>query len=87
MRTSSGAGASGSGAVCGKETVAAELSHELAAGRIDVAVRDRQIGRAPALDRLRQRAMAIGEERPAEEARVRHQSPSNTGFCLATKAR
>ena len=51
---------------CGvrKEAVAAELLHEIAAGRIDVAMRDRQIGRAPALDRLRQRAMAIGEERP-----------------------
>jgi hypothetical protein len=26
------------------------------------------------------------EEGPGEEARVSHQSPSNAGFCLATKA-
>ena len=70
-----------------KETIAAELLHEFSAGHIDVAMRGRQIGCAPALDRTCQRAMAIGKKRPTEEARVRHQSPSNTGFCLATNAR
>ena len=52
--------------------VAAEASDKIAAGGIDVAMIDRQIGRAPALDRLRQRAMAVGEERPGEEGLVRH---------------
>ena len=52
--------------------VAAELLHEIAAGRIDVAVIGRQVGRAPPLDAFGQRAMAIGEERPAEETLVRH---------------
>ena len=52
--------------------VAAELLHEIAAGGVDIAVIDRQVGRAPALDAFRERAMAVVEERPAEESLVRH---------------
>ncbi len=52
--------------------VAAELLHQIAAGRIDVAMIRRQIGRAPLLDASGQRAMAVVEERPAEKALVRH---------------
>ena len=72
MRTSSGEGASGSGARMGKPAVAAEAGDQIAAGRVDVGVVGRQVGRAPALDRLGERAMAIGEERPVEESLVRH---------------
>ena len=48
---------------------------------------DGQVRRAPFLQRGLEGAVAVLEERPGEEARVRHQSPSNAGFCLATKAR
>ena len=52
--------------------IAAEPGHQIAAGGVDVAVVDRQVRRAPALDRFRQRAVAVGEERPGEEGLVRH---------------
>ena len=52
--------------------VAAELLHQLAAGGVDVAVIRRQVRRAPLLEAGGQRAMAVGEERPAEKALVRH---------------
>ncbi len=52
--------------------VAAELLHQIAAGGIDVAVICRQVGRAPLLEASGQRAMAVGEERPAEKSLVRH---------------
>ena len=42
--------------------------------------------RRPPLQVARLLAMAVVEKRPREEARVGHQLPSNTGFCLATKA-
>jgi len=52
--------------------VAAEFSHEIATGGVDVAVIGRQVGRGPRLDCCRQRAMAVAEERPVEESLVRH---------------
>ena len=67
--------------------VAAELCHQLAAGGVDVVMRDRQVGRAPCVQPLGEIAVAILEERPGEEGAVRHQFPSNTGLSLATKAR
>jgi hypothetical protein len=59
---------------CGmlEPAVAAEAGDQIAAGRIDVAMIDRQIGRTPVIDRRRKRAMAVGKERPAEKSLVRH---------------
>ena len=68
-------------------TVAAETRDEIAAGGIHVGVIDRQVFRAPFLQRRVEGAVAILEKRPGEKALVRHQSPSKTGFSLATKAR
>ena len=62
----------GIGRGVGEPAVAAELLHEIAAGGIDVAMIGRQVGRAPLLEACGQRAMAVGEERPAEESLVRH---------------
>jgi hypothetical protein len=52
--------------------IAAEAGDKVSARRIHVAVIDRQIGSAPALDRIRKRAMAVGEKRPSQERRVGH---------------
>ncbi len=52
--------------------VAAELGDQLAACGIDIAVIDRQMDRAPALDGIGQRAMALGEKRPGQERTVSH---------------
>lgn len=41
---------------------------------------------APALEPRRQLSVALFEERPGQEAAVRHQSPSNTGVCLLANA-
>jgi hypothetical protein len=68
-------------------TVAAERRDERAARGVDVAVVDRQVRLAPGLERGRKLAMTQLEERPGEEARVRHQLPSNAGRSLATNAR
>ena len=45
---------------------------EVTSGYGDVAVIRRQVGRAPLLNTFGQRAMAVGEERPAEKSPVRH---------------
>ena len=45
-----------------------------------------QIVLRPMLKRDCQRAVPIFKKWPVEKAPVRHQSPSNTGFSLATKA-
>jgi hypothetical protein len=52
--------------------VAAKLYNELPAGGVDIAVIDRQVRHAPALDRVGERAVVLVEERPAEEAPIRH---------------
>ena len=67
--------------------VAAQLCHQLAAGCVDVVMRDRQVGGAPGVQPSGEIAVAIVEEWPVEERAVGHQLPSNTGFPLATKAR
>ncbi len=88
VRTSSGCRRVGIGRGVREPAVAAELLHELAAGGIDVAVIDRQVRRAPALDGLpasaRWRSSKNGQLRKLLSAT---QLPSNTGFCLATNAR
>ena len=67
--------------------VASEHRHEFAARGVDVAMIDRQMRRAPIVDGAGEGAMALLEKRPAEEALVRHQLPSNFGRSLATNAR
>src|SRR4051812_13213279 len=55
----------------------------------DVLVRSRRIVDrrcAPLLEARRQIAVALVEKRPGKEARVAHQSPSNSGVRLAAKA-
>src|SRR5206468_114295 len=67
--------------------VTAELRHQIARCRIDIAVVGRQMGPTPCVNLLGEEAVPVLEERPAEKALVRHQLPSKTGFSLATKAR
>ncbi len=53
-------------------TVTAELADQIAASRIDIGIRTRKIRRAPGFDPGGERAVALLEERPAEESLVRH---------------
>ena len=66
----------------------AEFLHQRHAGRIDIAVVDRQIGLAPALE-APPPACGAGLRRTASSDKLRRpcQLPSNTGFCFAAKAR
>jgi hypothetical protein len=50
-----------------EEAVPAKLLHQGAASGIDVAMIHWEVGRCPFLSGLRDRAVAIVEERPAEE--------------------
>ncbi len=68
-------------------SIAAEAIDEVAARGVHICVVNRQIRAAPRFQRFVKRPVAVFEERPGEEAFVRHQSPSNTGFSFATKAR
>ena len=63
------------------------IATSVAARGVGVGVVDfREICGGPALKVLGERAVAVLEEWPVEEALVRHQLPSKTGFALATKA-
>jgi hypothetical protein len=53
-------------------TVATETRDKIAACGIDITVIGWQIFASPKIDGFRERTMAIGEERPVEEALVRH---------------
>ena len=67
--------------------VAAEHRNECAARGVGVGVVDfPEICGGPRFKVLGERAVAVLEEWPVEEALVRHQLPSKTGFALATKA-
>ena len=71
----------------GEPAVAAERGDERLAGGVGVGMVDvGEVLRRPGVEVERQRLVAGLEERPVEEAAVGHQSPSNTGFALATKA-
>ena len=88
VRTSSGAGSSGSTAVGCSQPSSPSVPTSVAAGGVDV-VRDRrgEVLRAPAPRAARRSSRcAVSKNGQSRKAAVGHQSPSNTGFCLATKA-
>ncbi len=67
--------------------VGAERGDQRAAGGIGIGVIDRaELGRAPGFERGGEFAVARLEKRPVEIAAVGHQSPSNSGLRLSTKA-
>jgi hypothetical protein len=71
----------------GQPAVVAEPSREVSAGCIDIPVVDSaEVVGGPVIGPPRQLAMPRFEEWPGEEGLVGHQSPSNAGFCFATKA-
>src|SRR4029077_18375899 len=65
-----------------------ELAHELAACVVHIRlVASADFLRSPSVEILRERAVALVEERPFHVALLgQTQSPLNTGFCLATNA-
>src|SRR5206468_12960387 len=69
-----------------EESRGAALSHQPAALGVDIAALLAHILGAPALQLITECAMLRVKERPRKEASVRHQLPSNTGFCLLANA-
>src|SRR5690554_925086 len=65
----------------------AQVAYQLDTAGIDIAVVTRQFVCAPGFQTLCQVAMLGRKEGPVKKARIAHQSPSKTGFCLAAKAR
>ena len=68
-------------------TVSTKHRNKIAACAVDIPMCDRQVARAPLVEAKGMIAVSLVEERPAEEGAVEHQSPSNTGCFLSTKAR
>ena len=68
-------------------TIPTKHRNKIAACAVDIPMCDRQVARAPLVEAQRMIAVSVVEERPAEEGAVGHQSPSNTGCFLSTKAR
>ena len=62
---------------------------DVPAGLVEVGAVNRraELARGPAIQLVRQPPMLVVEERPGEEAPVRHQSPSKTGVVRAANAR
>ena len=66
--------------------IGAQPRHQIAAGGVGVVVVDGAQPTGPVVQSQRVGLVLGREERPVEKGTVRHQSPSNTGFRLATKA-
>ena len=68
----------------GHEPTAKRVQRRVAGGLFGFQRRD--LGFGPAVDLFGEAAMVPVEERPVEEAAVRHQSPSKTGRSFLAKA-